>query len=94
MTQANPNWQYEICAKCDHFIEDDDDDLGHAVVIHLDDGEQPTPDHDATNSGLKMPLASWKITRPDLFWTHRDGKIGPNSRYHIRRKRTRLDPVG
>ena len=94
MSTLNLDYQYEICARCDHFVEDDDDGLGHDVIIHLDDGEQPDYDHEPTHSGLKMALASWQATRPDLFKRRRDGNIGPNSRYHVRRTRTKAKPVG
>lgn len=74
---------YTQCAKCDHFIEINDDDndfpmLPVASYIHLDDGEKEH-DHDAEPGSFSATLALWKHYRPDLFEADpTTGKIGPN----------------
>lgn len=76
--------EYEICAKCDHFIEYDQMLItGTAHFLHLDDGEKEY-DHDATPSGDSRMLLDWRLQRPDLFETYADGAIGPNSVFHPR----------
>jgi len=76
---------YVLCKHCDHFVEENirAGDLSLAKYIHLEDGEQEF-DHDAEPLG-EATLADWRRRRPDLFTTHPDGKIGPNSSYHSRR---------
>ena len=72
---------YELCAKCSHFVELDTVDWPpRPGYVHLDDGEAEY-DHDATPSGHRKVLDSWKHDRPDLFETYADGKIGPNSAF-------------
>ena len=88
-----------MCAKCDHFVDDNilvkgdfyfDDpakpagEEGLARFIHLEDGEQEF-DHDAVPGGELATLSKWKLGRPELFIEHPDGKIGPNSIHHPRR---------
>lgn len=70
--------RYEICVHCDHFVESEE-----AGYEHLDNGMQPDYDHEAAPSGVEHSLADWKQTRPDLFVTHADGNIGPNSVHHV-----------
>ena len=48
--------------------------------IHLED-EDHDFDHDA-EPGESHSLDEWKKLRPDLFFEHKDGRIGPNSDYH------------
>lgn len=74
---------YEICAYCDHFIEDNpawvpEDGFTVPPFLHLDDGEKEH-DHDAEPSEDVRDLGQWKIDRPELFTEWADGKIGPNS---------------
>lgn len=66
---------YQLCKHCDHFA----DEMGH-----MEDGEQEF-DHNPEPDGPALPLAEWKVNRPDLFVMHPDGKIGPNSIHHSRR---------
>jgi hypothetical protein len=76
--------RYTICALCDHFVMlNDDEGVTTADFVHLEDGEQGF-DHDARPSPAVMTLDGWKAARPDLFITHRDDKVGPNSRFHPR----------
>lgn len=75
--------EYEICAKCDHFIEFNEvSEAGLASHFHLDDGEKEY-DHDATPSGDSRLLIDWRLQRPDLFLEYADGAIGPNSVFHV-----------
>jgi len=93
-----------LCKHCDHFVEENDsgqdresysdtqdrESYAVAAFVHLCDGQHHTPDdhHEAEPRGEPKPLETWKAERPDLFVTHPDGLIGPNSRHH----RTQLDP--
>lgn len=72
---------YTLCKHCDHFVEIDD---YSEATIHLEDGEQNF-DHEPELSDQSMPLEEWKKQRPDLFVTHEDGAIGPNSTHHSQR---------
>lgn len=75
--------EYEICAKCDHFIEFDQVLLdGSPHFLHLDDGEKEH-DHSAASSGDSRMLIDWRLQRPDLFTEYADGAIGPNSAFHV-----------
>ena len=73
-----------LCTCCDHFIEKNTaEGEGLAAYVHLDNGEQEY-DHEAT-PGESKTMAEWKESRPDLFKSHPDGEIGPNSEYHSQR---------
>lgn len=67
---------YDLCKHCDHFVEKD-----HG---HLCDEVDHCPDdhHAAEARGEPKSLQEWQKFRPDLFVTHRDGLIGPNSAHH------------
>jgi|WetSurMetagenome_2_1015567.scaffolds.fasta_scaffold03898_27 hypothetical protein len=81
------DYVFTLCEKCDHFVEpNEEEDIEKwdcAEYIHLDDGEKDH-DHDAQPSQYRALLTAWRLSRPDLFLPHSDGKIGPNSRYHHR----------
>ncbi|MBM4398409.1 MAG: hypothetical protein FJ087_22305 [Deltaproteobacteria bacterium] len=84
-TDGRLETRYEICADCDAFIEPNEDarrDRHLAACVHVDDGD-PEYDHDATPSGDIRSLGTWRIERPDLFGEHGDGRVGPNSQYHV-----------
>lgn len=68
------DYLYTLCGNCHHFVEEDD--LGW---IHLTEDEWPWLDHDAIPSRNSQTLSEWKKKRPDLFYEHDDGHIGPNS---------------
>lgn len=75
---------YYLCTQCAHFVEVNqsavlEPSAGYAEYVHLDDGE-PEYDHDAA-PGKPDTLAGWRRSRPELFVTYTDGKIGPNSAY-------------
>lgn len=79
---------YFLCTQCAHFVEENYSALleptaGYAEYVHLDDGE-PEYDHDAV-PGQSDTLAGWRRSRPELFGTYADGKIGPNSAYGPKR---------
>jgi hypothetical protein len=57
--------------------------------VHLED-EDHGFDHDA-EPGESHPLEEWKKLRPDLFFGHKDGRIGPNSDCH-HNQRGKLPP--
>jgi hypothetical protein len=76
------NVEYTLCKRCDHFV--DPDDSPKSGFVHLEDGEQEF-DHDPEPSDQTHTLAQWRVLRPDLFVTHLDGAIGPNSTHHSRR---------
>jgi len=79
--------EYELCAYCDHFIEENSDytpESGYCTHLHLENGEQEF-DHDATPSGEIHTDDEWGKLRPDLFIEHPDGAVGPNSIHHSQR---------
>ena len=90
---------YILCKHCDHFVDDNplgpgeffyDDPAkpegvaGYARYDHMENGDQEF-DHDALPDGPARFLKEWQHHRPDLFMKHKDGNIGPNSRFHSRR---------
>ena len=79
------NVEYTLCKYCDHFVEANEPPDGDADgFLHLEDGRQEF-DHAAEPSAQVHTLARWRKLRPDLFQEHKDGGIGPNSRFHARR---------
>lgn len=85
---------YMLCADCDHFIEPNYsfcNDESVTRYIHLEDGDKDQDgDHDAKPTRALLSLELWWTLRPDLFVTHPDGKVGPNSAYH--KNVTRQEP--
>lgn len=77
--------KYTKCAKCDHFVESNDEYFitaqGIAKYIHLDNGEKEH-DHDASPSSMTYYLEWWQYHFPALFTTYPDEMTGPNSEYY------------
>lgn len=65
---------YYKCVKCDYFVDEG---------LHLDDGEK-SHTHIPVAGIPGKTLAQWRKDRPDLFKKYKDGKIGPNSKWHLR----------
>lgn len=83
--------KYQLCKHCDHFVVENDAapttlELigdGVAAFVHLTDDDHPwIANHDAEPRGPGKPLFKWRSERPDLFFHHPDGHIGPNSVLH------------
>lgn len=89
MSDIDPATPYEICARCDHFVEENDIEaivFGAATYLHLDDGEKEH-DHDALPSGDVRTFGQWRADRPDLFamtWRwFAEPAIGPNAQVYV-----------
>lgn len=84
-TDRCENVGYTLCRHCDHFVEaNEPPDSDADKFLHLEEGQQEF-DHAAEPSAQVHTLAQWRELRPDLFKKHRDGRIGPNSKFHSRR---------
>lgn len=73
---------YQLCKHCDHFGEEDGITPGHFCdeCHHVaDDFHAFEPRED--NEG--KTIEQWQKERPDLFFEHEDGLIGPNSQFHV-----------
>ena len=75
---------YSLCKYCDFFVEFVvDPQTNQSTTRHARDGDfDPDEYHAAVSRGQFATMDHWVTQRPDLFITHEDGHVGPNSLKH------------